>query len=224
MIPARVSVRAEMDERYDFRTIEAKWQERWEQEKTFHALDNASQPKYYTLEMFPYPSGAGLSVGHVKNYAPTDAFVRYKSMRGFNVLHPMGWDAFGQPAENEAIKNNRRPREWTLHNIAEMKRQMRRLGLSYDWNREVTTCEPEYYRWNQWFFLKMYERGLAYRALAPVDWCPKDHTTLAREQVVGDERVCERCGTPVIKKNLEQWFLKITAYADELLDFSGIEW
>ena len=166
--------------------------------------------------MLPYPSGT-LHVGHVRNYAIGDALARYKWMRGFNVLHPMGWDAFGLPAENAAIKNNRHPREWTLSNIAAMKRQHNRMGFSYDWDLEVSTCEPEYYRWNQWFFLKMLERGIAYRKKALVNWCPECATVLANEQVV--DGCCWRHETtPVEQRELEQWFLRITAYADELLD------
>jgi leucyl-tRNA synthetase len=201
---------------YDHKEIELKWSERWANSPLFEAEENSARPKFYVLEMLPYPSGQ-LHIGHLRNYAIGDALARYKWMRGFNVLHPMGWDAFGLPAENAAIKNNQPPREWTLHNIAEMKRQMRRLGLSYDWNREVTTCEPEYYRWNQWFFLKMYERGLAYRKDALVNWCPECGTVLANEQVV--DGCCWRHETtPVEQRALEQWFFRITDYADELLD------
>ena len=209
--------------RYDPVTIEAKWQTRWEKDRLYEARDFDARRKYYFLTMYPYPSG-DLHIGHWYAMAPSDAAARLWRMRGYNVLFPIGFDAFGLPAENAAIQHGIHPYQWTMENIARMRRQLRSMGAMWEWSREVVTCDPEYYVWNQWFFLKMYERGLAYRALAPVDWCPKDHTTLAREQVVGDERVCERCGTPVIKKNLEQWFLKITAYADELLDFSGIEW
>ena len=210
--------------RYDHRTIEAKWQARWEADRLYHAPDFDPRPKFYFLTMYPYPSGDGLHIGHWYAMAPTDAAARYKRMRGYNVMLPMGFDAFGLPAENAAISRGVHPYRWTMDNIARMRRQLRSMGAMWDWDREIITCQPEYYRWNQWFFLKMYERGLAYRALAPVDWCPQDNTTLAREQVVGEGRVCERCGTPVVKKNLEQWFLKITAYAEELLDFSKIQW
>src|SRR5947208_154310 len=204
-----------MEKPYDHKEIELKWSERWADSAVFKAEENSSKPKYYVLEMLPYPSGQ-LHIGHLRNYAIGDALARFKWMRGFNVLHPMGWDAFGLPAENAAIKNNRQPREWTLHNIAEMKRQMRRLGLSYDWDREVTTCEPEYYRWNQWFFLKMYERGLAFRKNALVNWCPECGTVLANEQVV--DGCCWRHeSTPVEQRALEQWFFKITQYTDQLL-------
>ena len=169
--------------------------------------------------MLPYPSGT-LHMGHVRNYSIGDALARYKWMRGFNVLHPMGWDAFGLPAENAALKNNRQPREWTLSNIAAMKRQHNRMGFSYDWDLEVSTCEPEYYRWNQWFFLRMLEKGIAYRRKALVNWCPECATVLANEQVV--DGCCWRHETtPVEQRELEQWFLRITAYADELLDDIG---
>jgi leucyl-tRNA synthetase len=209
--------------RYDPGSIEPKWQARWEAEGLHHARDDDPRPKFYLLTMYPYPSG-DLHVGHWYPMAPSDVAARYKRRRGFNVMLPIGFDAFGLPAENAAIERGVHPYQWTMDNIARMRRQLRSMGATWDWAREIVTCDPGYYKWNQWFFLKMYEQGLAYRALAPVDWCPKDNTTLAREQVIGDERVCERCGTPVIKKNLEQWFLRITAYADELLDFSKIEW
>jgi leucyl-tRNA synthetase len=203
------------DQQYDAQQIEAKWQERWKDSTLFEAERNSSKPKFYVLEMLPYPSGK-LHIGHLRNYAIGDALARYKRMRGFNVLHPMGWDAFGLPAENAAIANNRDPYEWTMFNIENMKRQHRRMGFSYDWSREVTTCDPEYYRWNQWFFLKMYERGLAYRKQALVNWCPECGTVLANEQVV--DGCCWRHeGTKVEQRALEQWFLRITHYADELL-------
>jgi len=210
--------------RYDARAVEPKWQARWEADKLYHAPDGDARPKFYFLTMYPYPSGDYLHIGHWYAMAPSDAGARYKRMRGYNVMFPMGFDAFGLPAENAAISRGIHPYKWTMSNIDVIRGQMRSMGAMWDWPREVVTCQPDYYKWNQWFFLKMYERGLAYRKLSPVDWCPKDNTTLAREQVVGEGRVCERCGTPVIKKNLEQWFLKITAYADELLDFSGIQW
>ena len=170
--------------RYDHNQIELKWHERWNNDPNLYKAEvDSTRPKYYVLEMLPYPSGS-LHIGHLRNYAIGDALARYMWMRGYNVLHPMGWDAFGLPAENAAIKNNRHPHEWTLSNIAEMKRQHRRMGFSYDWDLEITTCEPEYYRWNQWFFLKMLERGLAYRKNALVNWCPECGTVLANEQVV----------------------------------------
>ena len=204
--------------RYDPSAIEPKWQQRWAADPTLYAAEPVScgKPKYYVLEMLPYPSGV-LHVGHVRNYMIGDVLARQMWMRGYNVLHPMGWDAFGLPAENAAIANKRPPREWTLENIAAMKKTHRRFAFSYDWDREVSTCEPEYYRWNQWFFLKMLERGLAYRKRALVNWCPQCATVLANEQVV--EGCCWRHEeTPVEQRALEQWFLRITKYADELLD------
>ncbi|HWC99392.1 MAG TPA: leucine--tRNA ligase [Candidatus Sulfopaludibacter sp.] len=201
---------------YDHNHIELKWHERWQNAQFYKAEENSSKPKFYVLEMLPYPSGT-LHIGHIRNYSIGDALARYKWMRGFNVLHPMGWDAFGLPAENAAIANKRPPREWTLQNIAAMKKTHRRFAFSYDWDREISTCEPEYYRWNQWFFLQMLQRGLAYRKKALVNWCPKCATVLANEQVV--EGCCWRHeDTPVVQRALEQWFLKITAYADQLLD------
>ncbi len=204
------------EKQYDYNQIEMKWQERWANSTLFQAEEDSSKPKYYVLEMLPYPSGT-LHIGHIRNYAIGDALARYKRMRGFNVLHPMGWDAFGLPAENAAIANNRDPYEWTMSNIENMKRQHRRMGFSYDWTREVATCDPEYYRWNQWFFLKMLERGLAYRKRALVNWCNECGTVLANEQVV--DGCCWRHeSTPVEQRALEQWFLRITSYADELLN------
>jgi leucyl-tRNA synthetase len=203
------------EKQYDHNQIELKWSERWANASLFEAEENSSKPKFYVLEMLPYPSGT-LHIGHIRNYTIGDALARYKRMRGFNVLHPMGWDAFGLPAENAAIANKRDPYEWTRYNIENMKRQHRRMGFSYDWSREVTTCDPEYYRWNQWFFLKMLERGLAYRKNALVNWCNECGTVLANEQVV--DGCCWRHeSTPVEQRAIEQWFLRITAYADELL-------
>ena len=206
----------ENDERYDAERVEAKWSERWRQDASLYAAErDSAKEKYYVLEMLPYPSGV-LHMGHVRNYAIGDALARYMWMNGYNVLHPMGWDSFGLPAENAAISANTPPREWTLRNIANMKRQMKRLGFAYDWSREVTTCFPEYYRWNQWFFLKLYELGLAYRKKSKVNWCPKCCTVLANEQVVNG--CCWRHeDTPVEERELEQWFLRITNYAEELL-------
>ncbi|HTA72263.1 MAG TPA: leucine--tRNA ligase [Bryobacteraceae bacterium] len=201
---------------YDHQQIELKWQERWNNSTLFQAEENSTKPKFYVLEMLPYPSGT-LHIGHIRNYTIGDALARYKRMRGFNVLHPMGWDAFGLPAENAAIANQRDPYEWTKFNIENMKRQHRRMGFSYDWSREVTTCDPEYYRWNQWFFLKMLERGLAYRKEALVNWCSECGTVLANEQVV--DGCCWRHeSTPVEQRAIEQWFLRITEYAEELLN------
>ena len=216
MTPKDKFVPATREERYDAQRIEQKWAERWLSDPSLYAAEaNSTKPKYYVLEMLPYPSGA-LHMGHVRNYAIGDALARYMWMNGYNVLHPMGWDSFGLPAENAAIKNNTPPREWTLSNIAAMKVQMKRLGFAYDWSREVTTCLPEYYRWNQWFFLKLFESGLAYRKKSKVNWCPQCATVLANEQVVGGN--CWRHeDTPVEQRELEQWFLRITKYADELL-------
>src|SRR5215472_11724240 len=205
--------------RYDPAAIEPKWQQRWAGDPALYAADSvdSGKPKYYVLEMLAYPSGQ-LHMGHVRNYAIGDALARQMWMRGYNVLHPMGWDAFGLPAENAAIKNNAPPREWTLSNIAAMKRQFDRLGMGFDWSREVTTCFPDYYRWNQWFFLRMYERGLVYRKKSKVNWCPECATVLANEQVI-DGRCWRHEDTLVEQRDLEQWFLRITAYAQELLDY-----
>jgi leucyl-tRNA synthetase len=212
-----------MDERYNFRDIETKWQRRWEEEGTFRASENSYRPKFYGLEFFPYPSGAGLHVGHLKNYVPPDAFCRYQSMRGFNVLHPMGWDAFGQPAENEAIQKGRNPREMVPEYAASYRRTLRRIGCSYDWEREIDSSRPEYYRWTQWIFLQLYHRGLAYRATTPINWCPACKTGLANEEV--KEGRCWRCDAPIEKRPMPQWYLKITAYADRLLaDLDTIDW
>jgi leucyl-tRNA synthetase len=200
---------------YDFQAVEGKWQARWESESLYRASDESDQPKYYALEMLPYPSG-DLHVGHAKNYTIGDAIARTMRMLGYDVLHPMGWDAFGLPAENAAISRGIDPATWTTQNIANMRRQMRLMGTSYDWSREIATCEPEYYRWNQWLFLRLYEHGLAYKREAPVNWCPHDKTVLANEQVV-DGR-CWRCSHLVERRNLSQWFLRITDYADRLLD------
>jgi leucyl-tRNA synthetase len=199
---------------YDFKAIEEKWQKKWSEEKLYKVEEDSNKPKYYCLEMFPYPSGK-LHMGHVRNYSIGDVVARFKRMNGYNVLHPMGWDAFGLPAENAAIKHGIHPAKWTWDNIDNMRRQLKSLGLSYDWDREVATCHPGYYKWTQWFFLKLYERGLAYRKKAFVNWCPSCATVLANEQVV-DGR-CHRCGAEVGKKDLEQWFFRITDYAEELL-------
>ncbi|GAB6065751.1 leucine--tRNA ligase [Aquifex pyrophilus] len=196
------------------REIEKKWQKRWEEAKVFKAQEGKPN-KFYVLEMFPYPSGR-IHMGHVRNYTIGDAIARYLRMRGKNVLHPMGWDAFGLPAENAAIKHGIHPAKWTYENISYMKNQLKMLGFSYDWEREIATCDPEYYKWNQWIFLKMLERGIAYRKTAKVNWCPHDQTVLANEQVI--EGKCWRCGTPIVQKEVPSWFLKITAYADRLLE------
>ena len=199
---------------YKPQAIENKWQERWTASRAFEVTEDPSKPKFYCLEMFAYPSGHA-HVGHVRNYMIGDVVARMKRMRGFNVLHPFGWDAFGLPAENAAIKNGTHPQTWTFENIAHMKGQLQRLGISYAWDREIATCLPEYYHWNQWIFLKMLERGLAYRKRSNVNWCPSCQTVLANEQVV--DGACWRCGSIVETRELEQWFFKITEYADELL-------
>ena len=202
---------------YDPQKIEEKWQKRWAEARVFESDVDPSKPKYYVLEMLPYPSGT-LHMGHMRNYTIGDVVARVKRMRGFNVMHPMGWDAFGLPAENAAIKNNTHPREWTNKNIAEFQRVLRRFGFSYDWRREISTCEPEYYTWNQWFFLRMLERGLAYRKKSRVNWCPKCCTVLANEQVVNGGYCWRHEDTLVESREIEQWFLKTTAYAEQLLD------
>ena len=203
-----------MQDRYDFKAIEKKWQKVWEEEKAFKVEEDYDKEKYYVLEMFPYPSGK-LHMGHVRNYSIGDVVARFKKMDGYNVLHPMGWDSFGLPAENAAIKNGIHPFTWTNDNIEDMHRQLNTLGLSYDWDREVATCKPDYYKWMQWLFIQFYKKGLAYKKDNPVNWCPDCQTVLANEQVV--EGCCERCKTPVTKKHLSQWYFKITDYADRLL-------
>ncbi|HCG05566.1 MAG TPA: leucine--tRNA ligase, partial [Desulfovibrio sp.] len=200
--------------KYDPQSIETKWQRIWEESGAFHCDHHSDKPKYYVLEMFPYPSG-NIHMGHVRNYSIGDVVARFKRMQGFNVLHPMGWDAFGLPAENAAIKHGTHPAKWTFSNIDNMRTQLRRLGYSYDWRRELATCTPEYYRWEQQFFLRFFEKGLVYRKQAPQNWCPKCHTVLANEQVI--EGLCWRCDSAVEQKNLTQWFLRITDYAEELL-------
>jgi leucyl-tRNA synthetase len=204
-----------MNERYDFTDIESKWQKYWEDNKLFKSTEEEGKKKYYLLEMFPYPSGK-LHMGHVRNYSIGDVASRYLKMNGYNVLHPMGWDSFGLPAENAAINNNIHPNIWTWNNIDEMRNQLKGLGFSYDWDREVATCHPDYYKWMQWIFIKFFEKGLAYKKKNPVNWCPSCQTVLANEQVV--DGACERCHTTVGKKELEQWYLKITDYADRLLN------
>ena len=205
---------------FDPAAIDSKWQARWEQDSLHKVLDDDPRPKWYEMTMYPYPSG-DLHIGHWYAMAPADAHARFRRMQGYNVLHPIGFDAFGLPAENAAISRGIHPYEWTISNIENMRRQLRSLGAIYDWDREVITCQPEYYRWNQWFFLKFFEKGLAYRAKAPVVWCPSCQTVLANEQVLNG--ACERCGTEITRRDLEQWFFKITEYADRLLDFSGLE-
>lgn len=203
-----------MDERYTPDVIESKWQKSWEDTKIFKVSDDPEKEKYYLLEMFPYPSGK-IHIGHVRNYTIGDVVARYKHMKGFNVLHPMGWDAFGMPAENAAIANQTHPARWTYDNIDAMRRQLKQMGFSYDWDREIATCRPEYYRWEQWLFLKMYEKGMAYRKESYVNWCEPCQTVLANEQV--EAGMCWRCGKPVRQKKLAQWFFRITDYAEDLL-------
>ncbi len=203
-----------MASRYEFTHIESKWQQRWREANLFRTPAGEERPKFYYLDMFPYPSGE-LHMGHMRNYIIGDVLARYKVMTGCNVLHPMGWDAFGLPAENAAIEHGIHPQEWTMNCIRRMREQFDSLGICYDWEREINTCLPEYYRWDQWFFLQLYKRGLACKKQAPVNWCPSCQTVLANEQVVAGN--CERCGTEVTKRSLEQWFFRITAYADRLL-------
>ena len=200
---------------YNVNEVEKKWQQIWHDKKVFKAQEDTSKEKYYLLVMFPYPSG-NLHMGHVRNYSIGDVFARFNRMLGKNVIHPIGWDSFGLPAENAAIKHNIHPKTWTKQNIAKMNEQLKMLGISYDWDREIATCDPEYYKWNQWFFIKMWEKGLIFRKTANVNWCPSCKTVLANEQV--NQGVCWRCDSQVEQKELEQWFIKITDYADELLE------
>jgi leucyl-tRNA synthetase len=212
-----------MDKAYKPVEIEKRWQQKWEADGLYHADIDERRPKHYAVTMLPYPSG-DLHIGHWYAMSPADARARYKRMRGYNVLFPMGFDAFGLNAENAAIKDGIHPKISTYRNIERLRKQMRSMGTMFDWRREVVSADPEYYKWTQWFFIQLYKQGLAYRKKASVDWCPKDNTTLAREQVVGENRVCERCGTPVIKRELEQWFFRTTNYAEELLNYEGIDW
>ena len=214
---------ASPDRSYNPRAIEKKWQDKWEADKLYRAVIDETRPKHYALTMLPYPSG-DLHIGHWYAMTPSDARARFMRMKGYNVMFPMGFDAFGLPAENAAIREGIHPLKRTFENIERMRRQMRSMGAMFDWEREIVSADPEYYRWTEWFFIKLYKAGLAYRKLSAVDFCPKDNTTLAREQVIGEDRRCERCGTPVIKKELEQWFFKATKYADELLNFEGLDW
>jgi leucyl-tRNA synthetase len=207
----------------DFSRIEAKWQKRWADEASFRAAPDPAKPKLYILDMFPYPSGAGLHVGHPEGYTATDIIARMKRLQGYNVLHPMGWDAFGLPAENHAIATGQHPRETTARNVATFRRQIKSLGFSYDWSREVDTTDPGYYKWTQWIFLQLYKKGLAYEGTAPINFCPRCKTGLANEEV--HQGACERCGAPVERRDLRQWLLRITAYADRLLaDLEGLDW
>ena len=208
--------------RYDPSVMDAKWQQRWDTDGLHKVSDETDKPKWYEMTMYPYPSG-DLHIGHWYAMAPADCHARFKRMQGYNVLHPIGFDAFGLPAENAAISRGIHPHEWTMSNIDNMRRQLRSLGAIYDWDREVICCLPEYYKWNQWLFLKLFNQGLAYRSQAPVVWCPSCQTVLANEQVLNG--ACERCDTQITRRDLEQWFLKITDYCEDLLDFSGLlEW
>ena len=212
-----------MSTEYNFTEIEKKWQKRWEEEKTFAAIDFSPKPKYYALDMFPYPSGAGLHVGHPEGYTATDIVCRYKRAKGFNVLHPMGFDAFGLPAEQYAVETGTHPEITTNKNIATFTRQIKSLGFSYDWDREVRTCDPKYYKWTQWIFEKLYEQGLAYVAEVPVNWCPALGTVLANEEVIDGRS--ERGNHPVVRRPMRQWMLRITAYAERLLkDIDTVDW
>src|SRR6056297_3118176 len=208
---------------YDPASIEPRWQQYWDDHATFRAPDHSDRPKYYVLDMFPYPSGQGLHVGHPEGYTATDIVARYKRMRGFNVLHPMGWDAFGLPAENYAVKTGTHPAVTTRKNIETFKRQLKMFGFSYDWDREVSTTDPDYYRWTQWIFTLLYQQGLAYEAEVAVNWCPELGTVLANEEVVDGKS--EVGGHPVVRKPMKQWMLRITAYAERLLDdLDGLDW
>ena len=208
--------------KYNPQEIEGKWQQKWAEDKLYEVTEDESRPKFYALTMFPYTSG-DLHIGHWYAMAPSDVHARFKRMQGYNVLHPMGFDAFGLPAENAAIKHGIHPFKWTMQNVENMRRQLKSIGAIYDWTREVVTCLPDYYRWTQWLFLKLYEAGLAYRAKAPVNWCPRCQTVLANEQVVS-EGFCERCSAAVTKRDLAQWFFRITKYADELMEYKDIDW
>jgi len=221
--PTKVGDPNKKDKSFNPQVFEPTWQKKWEADKLYRAVIDNTKPKHYALTMLPYPSG-DLHIGHWFSMTPPDARARFMRMQGYNVLFPMGFDAFGLPAEGAAIKHNVHPKKWTYANIERMRKQMRTMGAMFDWKREAVSSDPEYYKWTEWFFIQLYKKGLAYRKKATVDWCPKDNTTLAREQVKGEDRVCDRCGTPVIKKELEQWFFKATKYADELLHFEGIDW
>ncbi|MCK4596032.1 class I tRNA ligase family protein, partial [candidate division WOR-3 bacterium] len=208
---------------YNPREVEKRWQKEWENDNIYRTPTNKNNRKFYCLDFFPYPSGDGLSVGHLRNYIPTDVISRYKKMRKFNVLHPMGWDAFGLPAENEAINKGLHPRETVPRYIGNYKHQLKLVGLSYDWDKELNSSTPEYYKWTQWYFLLLYDRGLAYRMKSAVNFCPKCGTVLAREEV--ENGMCWRCHTDLIKIEREQWYFKITSYADRLLeDLDLLDW
>lgn len=203
-------------EKYNHKKIEEKWRKKWEKEKLYKTGEYKSKPKFYILDMFPYPSGAGLHVGHPKGYIATDIFARTKMMQGYNVLHPMGWDAFGLPAENYAIQNKTHPKVATEKNIETFKKQLEKLGFTYDWEREINTTDPEFYKWTQWTFIKMFERGLAYESYEPINWCPLCQTGLSNEDL--EDGKCERCGSEIERKPMRQWVLKITDYAERMLN------
>jgi len=212
-----------MNERYDFKVLEARWRSVWEGMKLYHTDEEPGKPKFYCLDFFPYPSGDGLSVGHCRNYVPTCVYSRFKKAQGYNVLHPMGWDAFGLPAENFALAQNVHPSVTTQQNTDNYRRQMKLVECCYDWEREVNSTHPEYYRWTQWFFLLLFKRGLAYQAMGSQWWCPECKTILANEQV--ESGLCWRCESEVTRKDLKQWYFKITDYADRLLDdLETIRW
>ncbi|HEY4724303.1 MAG TPA: class I tRNA ligase family protein, partial [Anaerolineae bacterium] len=221
--PARTVPAPSPIKEYKPDVIEPKWQAQWESDHLYRASVDPSRKKFYALTMLPYPSG-DLHIGHWYAMTPSDARARYMRMQGFNVMFPIGFDAFGLPAENAAIKHGIHPKTWTYANIDRMRTQLRSMGAMWDWEREAVSADPEYYKWTQWFFSQLFKHGLAYKKMSPVDWCPNCNTTLAREQVWGEDRHCERCGTPVIKKRLDQWYFKITRYADELLNFDQIDW
>ncbi|MDD5031916.1 MAG: class I tRNA ligase family protein, partial [Patescibacteria group bacterium] len=201
---------------YNHKEIEKKWQKKWEEKKLYETKDDKKKKKYYILDMFPYPSGAGLHVGHPKGYIATDVFARMKMMQGYNVLHPMGWDAFGLPAENYALENKVHPRQAVEENIKRFKNQLLKIGFTYDWDREINTTDPDYYKWTQWIFLQMFKKGLAYESHEPINWCPSCQTGLANEDLENGK--CERCGSEIERKPMRQWVLKITDYADRLLN------
>jgi leucyl-tRNA synthetase len=210
-----------MADKYSPQEIEIKWQQRWAEDGLYTTTEDSLRPKYYALTMLPYTSG-DLHIGHWYNYVPPDVHARFRRMRGFNAFHPIGFDSFGLPAENAAIRYGVHPAKWTDENITNLRKQLKSIGAMYDWSREVITSEPEYYKWTQWLFLKLYEHDLAYRKKAPVNWCPSCQTVLANEQVI-DNR-CERCDTPVFQQDREQWFYRITKYAEELMHHEGIDW
>lgn len=209
--------------KYDPSVIEPKWQKKWDADGIYNADIDESKTKYYALTMLPYPSG-NLHIGHWFAMTPSDARARFMRMQGYNVMFPIGFDSFGLPAENAALKHDVHPKEWTYQNIDHMRGQLRSMGAMFDWRREAVSSDPEYYKWSQWFFTQLYKNEMAYRSGGRVDWCPNCNTTLAREQVWGEDKVCERCGTPVIKKELDQWYFTTTKYVEEMLSYDGMDW